>query len=286
MNKLIKFAYISILATTAIHAMDRKRSHAEEMWPTTECLTTRDLAELKKARADDYKENFGEFLIAAATSGNVQAVADFLWRGTSVNYRSSVDSSTALMYAAASGQFACAEQLLNAGADITAINDQGRTALYYASKSGNHDLETLLQAHLNGASDPEVFNQEDLSQKLNQAAKKGNVSLVKELLKKGAPLNNGALIEAAKFGQLACVEELIAANAQVDYTDSKNNTALILAATKNHAPCVLALVAAEANIHHKNNDNRTALRLATKNRCFKAEYALRKTIEAARYRNK
>jgi len=286
MNKFIKCACLLVLASAPAHAMDRKRNHAEEMWPTADSLTRQDLATLKKARAANLQDKFGELLITAARDGNIQGVAELLWRGAPVNYQSSQDSNTALMYAVANGHFVCTELLLAAGADVTTKNNDGRTALNYALKKGDHNFEALLQAYLNNAHDQQAFMETYLSQKLIEAVKKDNVTLVRQLVKKSASANNRALIKAAKHGRLACVEELIAANAQVNCTDSKGNTALIWAASKNHIPCIKALIDAGADIHHKNEDDRTALTFAAKNRYFKAEYAIRKEIDATRSTNK
>jgi ankyrin repeat protein len=288
MNKFIKVACLSILTSAATHTMDHKRNHPEEMWPNAGCLTRKDLQELKRARATDSEDNFGELLIAAARDGNVQAVTELLWRGAPAHYQSSQDSNTALIYATANGHFACVEKLLAAGADAHQQNNKRQTALDYALRNSDHDLEALIQAYLNDVRDPQAFIQTYLTAKLIKAAKAGNLTLVKKLMRKGAPAHgNKALIQAAKHGHILCVQELIAAGAQIDYADSKNNTALIWAAAKGHRSCVEALINAKADIYYRNDDHRTAFNVASKNRFYGAQDLIQKEIDAsARSANK
>lgn len=299
MNMFIKLVCISILVIAPAMAMDHrtgieepnahaqktpkartKRNYVDEVWPKVDCLTPKDLAILKKARAEEPEENFGEFLIVAARDGNVRAIQELLWRGTSVNYRNSQNASTPLMYAAAKGHSACVEQLLIAGADVTAKNKKGKTALDYALQAGHNDLAARIEECLSDLRAQQALAQADLAQQIIMAVEQDDEVLVSELLEKGAPADNTALIKAAKYGHLACLEALLAANAEVNCTDLNNDTPLIWAAKMNRTPCVLALVEAEAKINHKNNRGKTALKIAKKNRNPKAVDAMKKKIEA------
>jgi len=61
------------------------------------------------------------------------------------------DGHTALMVAAFKGRLDVVVDLLNAGANVSLVNNEGKTALDfakdYARKSGNRDIEMLLEAY-------------------------------------------------------------------------------------------------------------------------------------------
>ena len=67
------------------------------------------------------------------------------------------------------------------------------------------------------------------------------------------------LHEAAREGDLASVNQLLAAHANVDARESHNETALIIAAHKGSLPIVTALLKAGADVHAKGNSGETPL---------------------------
>jgi len=76
---------------------------------------------------------------------------------------------------------------------------------------------------------------------------------------------DGDLHEAAKFGDLSRVNDLIAAKADVNVKDEEGYTALMIASYKGHIEVVKALIAAKADVNAKANNNVTALMMASMN---------------------
>ncbi len=70
------------------------------------------------------------------------------------------------------------------------------------------------------------------------------------------------LLTAAKKGNLAQVEQLLAGAIDLDVTDRRGRTALLLAVQGNHVAVVDKLVTAGASLHKKDKRGTTALSLA------------------------
>jgi ankyrin repeat protein len=77
--------------------------------------------------------------MAAARTGNVDAVKLLLAHGADVRAGEGWHKQTALMYAAAANAPATVQALLDAGADIRATSDGGFTPLHYAARAGAID---------------------------------------------------------------------------------------------------------------------------------------------------
>jgi len=90
------------------------------------------------------------------------------------------------------------------------------------------------------------------------------------------------LIDACRSGQLASVEQLIAAGANVDTQDDAGKTALMISAWWSHAKTVTALIAAGANVDAHDHDGNTALMLAAREGNTESILALTIAPEAAR----
>lgn len=82
---------------------------------------------------------------AAAAKGNLAVVEALLERGAEVNARQQ-KGFTPLHTAAANGDVALAKLLLAHGADAQAQDDQGRTPRMLAREKGHHEVAALLQA--------------------------------------------------------------------------------------------------------------------------------------------
>jgi ankyrin repeat protein len=91
-------------------------------------------------------EVLSEGLISAAWWGNLEFVKELLEAGADVNAVNDY-SQTALMAAAGEGREKVVEELLEAGADVNAVNDYSQTALMLAARKGCADVvEELLEA--------------------------------------------------------------------------------------------------------------------------------------------
>jgi ankyrin repeat protein len=150
--------------------------------------------------------------------------------GAKVNQRE-YEGETPLMYAAAAGQSEMILFLLEQGADINAVSNNGETALVRAGG----DLSTV-EVLLEKGADVE------LGAPLIRASDSGQLDTVKVLLKHGAnpnaelPGGGTALIAAAvQSGSKDIVEALIAAGADVSHKNKQGKTAEMLALENNHA---------------------------------------------------
>ena len=131
------------------------------------------------------------------------------------------------------GHHACAEILIQSGADVMQIP----WAILHASKGKDRCLELLIKA---GADVNDCW---------------GN-----------------ALLLAASFGHVTCVEMLLKAGALVNRPDDLGNTPLMLTAEHGNDACVAALLRTGADVNIMNDEGHTALNKArTKNRVKSVE---------------
>ena len=102
------------------------------------------------------------------------------------------------------------------------------------------------------------------------ASHNGNLAVVNALLAAGANVNhqdkNGytALMSASDNGNLAVVNDLLAAGANVNHQDENGNTALMSASLNGNLAVVNALLANKANVDHQNNKLISALMRASR----------------------
>jgi ankyrin repeat protein len=122
-----------------------------------------------------------------------------------------VNGQTALMRAAATGELQVAGALLDAGADIQALD-----------KSGNNAVV--------------------------KAAQQEHERVVELLLARGAD-RNGALVKAAQLGHAKAIPVLLAQRAAIDFKDAEGSTALIHAVANGHLNCVKVLLEKQADVN-------------------------------------
>src|SRR5437016_3811512 len=138
---------------------------------------------------------------------------------------------TPLMAAAAGGNIACIDLLLNRGARIDGHAASGDTVLIWASRNGKEEM-------------------------------------VQKLIQRGADVNrrnrsgNAALIWAARNGHAGIVQNLLQHGAEVDGRDLEANTPLIAAAEAGHTGVVRNLLASGAKIDVRNSARASALMAA------------------------
>ena len=127
------------------------------------------------------------------------------------------EKESALFEAASNGHQNCMEILLNAGADVSAVEYEYNTALAVASSKGRTECIKLL---LNAGAD------------VNGSGRHGDYR---------------ALMAASASGQAECVKLLITAGADVNHVNTCGLNALIMACQSGQAECVDALLKAGAN---------------------------------------
>jgi ankyrin repeat protein len=197
---------------------------------------------------------------------------------------------TLLFLATKNGDLESVKELINAGADVDANNDEyghgggvtGKKALMEASRKGH--LEIVKELIVAGAD----VNAKDSSgfTALMFASEGGKLETIKELINNGADVNQKApwgsspviiaserlyssLMLASAGGHLESVKELIRAGADVNFKDNPGPSALIVASSYNHLEVVKELIRAGANINAKDSKGYTSLMWASRLEYFK-----------------
>ncbi len=112
------------------------------------------------------------------------------------------------------------------------------------------------------------MNKEEANEKLVEAAKKGDLNKVQELLSRGLDANAKdsygaiALIEASRNGHIEIVKLLLDKGADVNAKDDYDGTALMAAAIWGYTNIVKLLIEKGADVNAKNKDGNTALKMA------------------------
>ena len=234
----------------------------------------------------------GGCLAVAAYSGHTEIVRYLVGLPyVDVKYRNS-DDLTALHSAATNKATDVAQVLIDAGADIDAMDKEGRAPLYYACASGALDVVKMLVragadcgggkclecAARCGHTDivcyllclPEVEVNDRAV--LHVAVAKARTCMIQVLIDAGADtntpnnwgLNHSPLHTVCECGRLNIVNILIEAGAGVRATDTNGCTCLILAARCGHTETVRYLVGLpEVELNHRDTEkNYTALQYA------------------------
>lgn len=148
----------------------------------------------------------------------------------------------ALKFAADRGYTALVKMLIATGADVHARDN---AAILTAAYGG--DMETMKVLMAVG------MDINTLSSALRNAAQRGHTAMVEMLIAAGADVhfsNNYAVRWAARYGHILTVEVLIAAGADIRAED---DSALIWAVDNKHTEMVRVLVAAGADIHARDD---------------------------------
>jgi len=160
-------------------------------------------------------------LIDAAKNADTAAVRSLLQKKTDVN-AAEEDGTTALHWASYRDDVDSADLLIRAGANVNAKNDLGVTPLWSASLNGS---EPMVRRLLDAGANP------------NAALLAGETPVM----------------VAARSGKPAVVEQLIAKGANVNARGARGQTALMWAAAQSHPDVVKMLVAHGADVSAKSD---------------------------------
>ncbi len=160
--------------------------------------------------------------------------------------------------AAKYGKTECMQLLKDAGADLNALDNQGKSALHLASENGHL---SCIDFHL--AASTGVCNHIDSEDNEGMtasvlAARGGYLSCLKRLISVGAKFTIEAN-RAAQYGQVACLEYLVEAKADLSVQDSDGCTPAALAAYEGNIDCLKILKDACADLNQVDAAGKTPL---------------------------
>jgi hypothetical protein len=184
-----------------------------------------------------------------------------------------VDNYTPLMLAAEEGDMDSVRKLLAGGADVTAKDFDGRTALSHAFRHTRRG-EALVPVLLAAGADPNAADHQGQTPLYYAAFQ--STTVIQQLLGAGARVNAAdkwgetALMEAAGQGAVENLRALVAAGADVNMKDESGRTALMEAAEAGSLDALRVLLAAGAGVNMRDRSGETALSMAERKGYLKA----------------
>ena len=173
---------------------------------------------------------------------------------------------TALLWAAARGDTATVQRLLQAGAALEAKAKYGWTPLLLAAANGH---VSILRSLLDAGADIHAAEQQIGQPALIWAAQMGHTGAIQVLLDAGAPIDardrfgGTALTRAADGGRTASIEALIRAGANINAHEEDGDTPLLEAVWSGHIDAMRVLLNAGAEVNATDNNGRTPLMIAS-----------------------
>ncbi|MFB3881900.1 MAG: ankyrin repeat domain-containing protein [Armatimonadota bacterium] len=172
---------------------------------------------------------------------------------------------TRLLFGAARwGGVALLDRVLQAGADVNAVDDRLSTPLHYAVRSGRLDVTAAL---ISARADVNAVDGDCLTP-LHYAAQSAGLAIARALIDAGADVNavddhfSTPLHYAVRSGQLDVTAALIAARADVNAVDTDCRTPLHSAAQSAGLKIARALIDADAEANLLDRGGKTPLDLA------------------------
>jgi ankyrin repeat protein len=227
-------------------------------------------------------------LMHACKNEDFEMVKILIEAGADVNAKSNMDK-TPLMYAASRGKYNIVELLLEKGADVKAVDKEtGQSAVYFARFRKHTKVADLLEQHLAETKPPlpspkpAVGKRSELNAQLLRAASEGKVSVIEELLAKGANVNTSRadgstpLMLALYCNRKDAAQLLIEKGADVNARDNVDWTPLLNALDSNLTELAVALIKKGADINAQSKDGKTPLLLARQKKNSEIEFLLQK----------
>ena len=209
-----------------------------------------------------------EFLLSVAWDQDAAQVQDLLLQGADVNAVDK-DGKTPVMWAATAGSPEVMAVLLTFNGNVNAKANDLSTALHIAALGGHSEIVQMLleKDALVHALD------EDGVTPLMDAAKGGHVEIISLLVKAGGDINvqdregRSALTWAVtRSSSIAAINYLLSLGAQVNAATPQSETSLMYAVRLGNKEIVQTLLAGGADVQIKNDDGDRALELARKSR--------------------
>ena len=204
-------------------------------------------------------------VVAAAKAQDHAAVTALVAAQRAVNVPQP-DGATALHWASYWDALDTAQVLLEAGAEVNAVNDYGVTPLALACDNGSAAMVTRL---LQGGADPNVVRSTGETPVMT-CARTGDLAAVDALLTYGAEpsgtdtlYGQTALMWAAGEGHAEVARLLVTRGADVQARTSGGYTALLIAAREDERDLAGLLLDAGADVNASAPDGTTALLVAT-----------------------
>lgn len=247
---------------------------------------------LKNGADINYVDEEWPLFITAVTSNDVPMVSFFLKNNVNTELKGP-DGKTALMHALSLRNSSITEMLINAKADLKAVDPGKKNILMYAAEGNNQKvLKKLLDSgfnrNLRSSADKTALDYaidaratdcyrllsrlDSLPMDFLEAIMKGNETLSRKLLEEGAPPElkdkNGkaVIVHAIELGYDKIVKLLLENGADPNriHFKKKEITLFIFAMHNGKYSCALELLkkGADANFNHKYTDGKTALMIS------------------------
>ena len=199
-------------------------------------------------------------MMSAAREGDINLLRSLLNSNVDPNF-SMENRLTPLILAAGFGQSAAVGVLIDNGAFLGARDSRNKTALMAAAYDGQSDATRVLIEATCARERQDIL----------LAARNGDVALVQGLLASGADVDSRncirqtPLIQAIIFGHEEVAKLLVNSNAAMEFMDGIGMSPLMWAAMYGRTEVLRALIRARASFEVKPGNERTALMYAANN---------------------
>mmetsp|Transcript_12279 Transcript_12279/g.17873 ORF Transcript_12279/g.17873 Transcript_12279/m.17873 type:complete len:905 (+) Transcript_12279:111-2825(+) len=209
--------------------------------------------------------------IAQATPEYLDKLAAMIEEGTVEDMDPHVDGVTAVHVAAQGGHLDCVNILVEAGADVTIVDDEDRSPLLLAVKGNYGDAAIAL---VKGGADPNTPYVDDDGTEHNllfDSLVVENNEFAELLIESGADIYQvdehkvTTLLQASHRGMADVVKVLLAKNtkaAWVNAASDENITPLIAASSEGHLEIVKMLIGASSDVNAQDKDQTNSLMAA------------------------